>query len=176
MLSKKLDLFLSLILENCHPLYLQWQHFSYSFYYLLLVKLSHVWLFVTPWTVAYQDPSTIGFSRQESWGGLLFPSPGDLPDPGIEPGSPTLQTDSLPSEPPGAGMGFYSKCDFIPPTILLGLLLCSWTWRIFFGGIQHPLIDGCSAAGCNFGVLAGEDECTSFYSAIFLWHPPPFTV
>ena len=54
MLSKKLDLFLSLILENCHPLYLQWQHFSYSFYYLLLVKLSHVWLFVTPWTAACQ--------------------------------------------------------------------------------------------------------------------------
>ena len=139
-------------------------------------SLSCAWLFVTPWTVACQAPPSMGFSRQEYWVGLLFPSPGDLPDPGIEPGSPTLQTDSLPSEPPGAGMGFYSKCDFIPPTILLGLLLCSWTWRIFFGGIQHPLIDGCSAAGCNFGVLAGEDECTSFYSAIFLWHPPPFTV
>ena len=41
------------------------------------------------------------FSRQEYWSGLQFPSPGDLPDPGIEPGSPTLQADSLPSEPPG---------------------------------------------------------------------------
>ena len=41
------------------------------------------------------------FSRQEFWGGLPFPSPGDLPDPGIEPGSPTLRADSLPSEPPG---------------------------------------------------------------------------
>ena len=43
----------------------------------------------------------MGFSRQECWSGLLFPSPGDLPNPGIEPGSPTLQADALPSEPPG---------------------------------------------------------------------------
>ena len=54
-----------------------------------------------PWTVAYQVPPSMGFSRQEYWSGLPFPSPGDLPDPGIEPGSPTLQADSLPSEPPG---------------------------------------------------------------------------
>ena len=50
--------------------------------------LSHVRLFATPWTVAYQDPQSMGFSRQEYWSGLSFPSPGDLPDPGIEPGSP----------------------------------------------------------------------------------------
>ena len=56
---------------------------------------------VTPWTVAYQAPPSMGFSRQECWSGLPFPSPGDLPDPGIEPGSPTLQADALPSEPPG---------------------------------------------------------------------------
>ena len=56
---------------------------------------------VTPWTVAYQVPPSMGFSRQECWSGLPFPSPGDLPDPGIEPGSPTLQADALPSEPPG---------------------------------------------------------------------------
>ena len=45
--------------------------------------------------------SVHGFSRQESWSGLLFPSPGDLPNPGIKPNSPALQVDSLPSEPPG---------------------------------------------------------------------------
>ena len=56
---------------------------------------------MTPWTVAYQAPLPMGFSRQECWSGLPFPSPGDLPDPGIEPGSPTLQADALPSEPPG---------------------------------------------------------------------------
>ena len=49
-----------------------------------------VWLFMTPWSVAYQAPPYMGFSRQEDWSGLPFPSPGDLPNPGIEPGSPTL--------------------------------------------------------------------------------------
>ena len=63
--------------------------------------LSHDCLFVTPWTEAYQTPPSMEFSRQEYWSGLPFPSPGDLFDPGIEPRSPTLQTDALPSEPPG---------------------------------------------------------------------------
>ena len=58
-------------------------------------------LFATPWTVAHQAPLSMGFSRQEYWSGLPFPSPGDLPDPGIEPRSPALQADSLTSEPPG---------------------------------------------------------------------------
>ena len=63
--------------------------------------LSRVQLFVTLWTVAYQAPPSMGFSRQEYWNGLPFPSPGDLSDPGIEPRFPALQTDALPSEPPG---------------------------------------------------------------------------
>ena len=61
--------------------------------------LSHVQLFVTPWTVARQVPLSMGFSRQEYWCGLPFPSPGDLPNPGTEPappGTPALQVDSLP--------------------------------------------------------------------------------
>jgi len=53
---------------------------------------------VTPWTVACQAPLSMGFSRQEYWNGLTFPSPGDLPDPGTEPGSPSLQADSLLTE------------------------------------------------------------------------------
>ena len=61
-------------------------------------SLSHVLLFATPWTVAYQASLPMGFSRQGYWNGLPFPSPGDLPDPGIEPGSPALQADSLPAE------------------------------------------------------------------------------
>ena len=56
--------------------------------------LSSVQLFATPWTVALQAPLSMGFSRQEYWSGLPFPSSGDLPDPGIEPGSPELQVDS----------------------------------------------------------------------------------
>ena len=64
-------------------------------------SLSHVRLFATPWTVAHQAPPPMGFSRQEYWSGLPFPSPGDLPDPGIESRSPALQADALTSEPPG---------------------------------------------------------------------------
>ena len=64
-------------------------------------SLSRVRLFVTPWTVAYQAPPSTGLSRQEYWSGLPFPSPGDLPDPGIEPRSPALEADALTSEPPG---------------------------------------------------------------------------
>ena len=56
---------------------------------------------MTQWTVAYQAPPSTEFSRQECWSGLPFASPGDLPDPGIEPRSPALQADALPSEPPG---------------------------------------------------------------------------
>ena len=63
--------------------------------------LSRVQLFATPWTVAYQAPPPMGFSRQEYWSGLPFPSPGDLPNPGIEPESSTLSADALLSEPPG---------------------------------------------------------------------------
>ena len=62
-------------------------------------SLSRVRLFVTPWTVAYQAPPSMGFSRQEYWSGLPFPSPGDLTDPGIEPRSPEFQADVLTSEP-----------------------------------------------------------------------------
>ena len=67
----------------------------------VLKLLSRVRLFATPWTVAHQAPPSMGFSRQEYWSGLPFPSPGDLPNPGIKPRSPTLQADALTSEPPG---------------------------------------------------------------------------
>ena len=63
-------------------------------------SLSRVQLFSTPWTVADQAPLTMEFSRQEYWSGLPFPSPEDLPNPGMEPGSPTLRAGALPSEPP----------------------------------------------------------------------------
>ena len=56
---------------------------------------------MTPWTVVRQASLSVGFSRQEYWSGLSFPSPRDHPDPGIEPRSPALQVDSLPSELPG---------------------------------------------------------------------------
>ena len=56
---------------------------------------------MTPWTVGHRAHLSMEFPRQEHWSGLPFPSPGDLPNPGTEPGSPALQADSSPSEPPG---------------------------------------------------------------------------
>ena len=76
-------------------------------------SLSRVRLFATPWTVAYKAPLSMEFSRQEYWSGLPFPSPEDLPNPGIEPGSPALQADALPSEPLGKPCEVYiSVIDF----------------------------------------------------------------
>ena len=69
---------------------------------------SHVQLFEILWTVACQAPLSMGFSRQEHWSGLPFPSPGNLPNPGMTPESPALQADSLPSEPPGKHFIIYN--------------------------------------------------------------------
>ena len=63
-------------------------------------SLSRVQLFASPWTVAYHTPLSMGFLRQEYWSGLPFPSPEDLPNPGIKPVSPTLWADALPCKPP----------------------------------------------------------------------------
>ena len=68
---------------------------------------------MTPWIVAHQAPLSGEFSRQEYWSGLPFPSPGDLPYPGIESGSPALQADSLLSEPPGK---FFKRMGKFPET------------------------------------------------------------
>ena len=75
-------------------------------------SLSRVRLFATPWTVALQAPPSMGLSRQKYWSGLPFPSPGDLPDPGIEPRSPTLQADALTSEPPGKQLLVNKHCQY----------------------------------------------------------------
>ena len=77
-------------------------HFDGKIYLKVKVRsLSRVQLFVIPWAIACKAPLSMGFSRQEHWSGLPFPSPGDLRELGIEPRSPTLQADSVPSEPPG---------------------------------------------------------------------------
>ena len=95
-------------------------------------SLSCVQLFATPQTVAHQAPLTTEFSRPEYWSGWLFPSPGDLPNPGIKPSSPMLQMDSLPSEPPGkpknSGVGSLSLLQRIVPTqeSNQSLLHCRW--------------------------------------------------
>ena len=73
---------------------------KYSWFVVVVELLTHVWLFMTPWTVAHQAPLTIGFSRQEYWGRLPLPSPGDLPNPGIEPVFPALAGRFFATEPP----------------------------------------------------------------------------
>ena len=75
--------------------------FSHSLYPLEVKEksLSCVWLFATLWIVAHQARLSMGFSRQEYWSRLPFPSPGDRPNPGIEPGSPSLEADALTSKP-----------------------------------------------------------------------------
>ena len=111
-------------------------------------SLSHVRLFATPWTVAYQAPLSIGFSRQQYWSGLPFPSPRDLPNPRIESGSPTSQTDTLPSEPPGKSDRFtlfflkvsrhsiawiyYNKCSYLFNTIIFFAYVCEYFCRDTF--------------------------------------------
>ena len=104
-------------------------------------SLSCVRLFATPWTVAYQAPPSMGFSRQEYWRGLPFPSPGDLPDPGIKPGSPTLQADALPSEPPEkplseGGSENYICLVFKKYCVYLGMMCLN-------GGMQDLLVTAC---------------------------------
>ena len=76
---------------------LTYMHLFHVLLYVIYMQcvLIHVVLFVTPWTVAHQAPLSIGFTQQEYWSGLPCPSPGRLPNPGIKPGSPALQADSL---------------------------------------------------------------------------------
>ena len=88
---------------------------------LKIKSLSCVRLFATPWTVAHQAPLSLGFSRQEYWIGLPFPSPGDLPNPGTEPRSPALQADALTSEPPGKPKPLLAKS-------CLYFLICHLGW------------------------------------------------
>ena len=74
---------------------------KYSVCTIVCYLLSHIQLFATPWTVAHQGPLSRKFSRQEYWSGLPFPSPEDLPNPGMEPESLALHSVSLPSEQAG---------------------------------------------------------------------------
>ena len=102
--------------------------FAFTRNYLGLWKvksLSYVRVFAIPWTVVYQASLSKGFSRQEYWSGLPFPSPGDLPNPRIESRSPALPADAFPSEPPGS----YSSHQFavvINIFYQMKSLICWW--------------------------------------------------
>ena len=119
--------------------------------------LSDVRLFVTPWTVDYQAPQSMEFSRQEYWSGLPFPSPGDLPNPGIEPRS-ALQADTLPSEPPVPLVSLiYLKRSLVLPILLLSSISLHCSLRKTFLSLLAIL-------------------CNSAFRWVYLPCPPlPFT-
>ena len=115
-------------------------------------SLSHVQLFGTLRTAAYQAPPSMGFSRQGYWRGLPFPSPGDLPNPGIKPGSPALQVDSLPSEPPGKS-SLREKYPFISRLVQL-------TWSYLLPRLIYtPLSPPCSHPRISLSAFPRSATC-----------------
>ena len=92
-----------------------------------LAVLSHVWLLVTPWTVAHQPPLSMEFSRQAYWSRLPFPPPGDLPHPGIEPAPPALAGGFFTTEPPGKPNDIWlHRLKYSAPENIITLDLCPW--------------------------------------------------
>ena len=116
-------------------------------------SLSHVQLFATPWTIAHQAPPSMGFSRQEYCSGLPFPSPEDLPNPGIEPRSPALQADALTSEPAGKSLIFISLYKFV---ISRSLLWSSDLPLLYFCGLFPSLSFSHHHSGLLFPILTTE--------------------
>ena len=109
--------------------------------YVKVKSLRPVILFVTPWTVTFQALLTMGFPRHDCWSGLPFPSPEDLPNPGIKPGSPELQADPLPSEPPGKPHELYSTWNSLDQNTRVGSL--SLLQEIFPAQGSNPVLLPC---------------------------------
>ena len=122
-------------------------------------SLSHVRLFANPWIVDSQAPPTIEFSRQECWSRLPVPSPGDLPDPWIEPRSPALQADALPSEPPGKPLSLF---------LIAGVCLVriSYTWVLMEFPFLPIFLSACGSS-CHH-------HCPPSPHALATLHPAAF--
>ena len=126
----------------------------------------------------------MGFPRQEDWSGLPFPSPGDLPHPGLEPGSPALQEDSLPSEPPGKSLGFHALMQTSPWGQDLWLAPNHLNMAKVTGGIcLHCVIMLYNSVtsflalkkwGTTLGAAYGKHwtECSPQLTAVRHWGPP----
>ena len=135
-------------------------------------SLSRVRPFATPWTVAHQAPPFMGFSRQEYCSGLPFPSPGDLPNPGIKPGSPALQADALTSEPPGKpGRHPYlttgktialTRWTSVGQVMSLLFSMLSRLIRAFLPRSKHLLISWLQSLSSDFGVQENK-VCHCFH-------------
>ena len=118
-------------------------------------SLSGVRLFETLWTAAHQAPLPMGFSRQEYWSGVPFSSPGDLPNPGIEPRSPALQADALLSEPPGK-----------PFICSMGLDKCIMTYTLYPSSLYQSIFTALKSPLCS--------ACSSLLSSRHTWQPLTF--
>ena len=130
--------------------------------------LSPVRLFATPWTVAYQAPLSMGFSRQEYWSGVPLPSLGDIPNLGIKPRSPTLQADILLSEPPGkpwkhelfVNFGNYSLVGYTVYKYFLSS--CGLSFRFIYSFL-------CSARGFPGSSAGKESACNAGEPQFHSW-------
>ena len=105
---------------------------SYILHLLSFESVSHIWLFVTLWTVAQQASLSMWFSRQECWSGLPFPPAGDLPNPGIRPWSPALQADSLLFVSPGKPRWLQLYANYILDPVLTFIALSLQTISCIF--------------------------------------------
>ena len=120
--------------------------------------LSRVLLFLTPWAVAYQAPRSVGFFRHEYWSGLPFPFPADLPDLGVEPGSPALQADALLTELPGKTLGISHFLEEISN------LSHSIVFRYFFALVTE---EGCLISPCYSLELCIQMSLSFLFSFVF---------
>ena len=110
----------------------------------MLSGFSHVWLFVTLWIIACQAPLCMGFSRQEYWSGLPFPSPGDLPDPGVKPVSPALAAWFFTTASPGKLSPYDCIVSFM------------WICRNVFNSFFNPCTVGCFQSFAFLNTVAGN--------------------
>ena len=138
---------------------------------------------MTSWTVVDQVPPSMGFPRQEYWGGSPFPSPGDLADPGIEPRSPALQADSLPSEPPGKPIHLFAQSKGREqPVLKRSELLNGFQGRVF---LRQPCCSlwtllwlvGNKVVGWCFHKVnhqpSGSNQTGVYVRSASSHHPPP---
>ena len=112
---------------------------------LLFKSLSHVLLFVTPWTVAHQVPLSMGFPKQEYWSGLTFPPPGDIPDPGIEPTSPELAGRFV------TRVTWEAQPLFLPPILAFIALFC-FDWFLILQSIRISILFGTAISQLDSGL------------------------
>ena len=128
--------------------------------------LSCVQLFATPWTIAHQAPLSMGFSRQEYWSGLPFPSPGDLPDPELELGSPELQADSLPLSHQGSpGLPIKTLLWLLPTPV--------WSTRRSRSAFSQLRQSSCSTVRATAGPGASLDPVLPGLAPMLLWEASP---